>query len=86
MAMNNLREKIKNGAIKWKLNLMVKVAIFLMCVLGIGALIGAWELNAQTKEVHSWMTANNIIAELDGKVWEGVLYRNAFKTAASDSA
>ena len=65
MAMNNLREKIKNGAIKWKLNLMVKVAIFLMCVLGIGALIGAWELNAQTKEVHSWMTANNIIAELD---------------------
>ena len=36
-----------------------------MCILGIGALIGAWELNAQTKEVHSWMTANNIIAELD---------------------
>ena len=63
--MEKLREKIKNGAIKWKLNLMVKVAVILMCILGIGALIGAWELNAQTKEVHSWMTANNIIAELD---------------------
>ena len=65
MAMEKLREKIKNGAIKWKLNLMVKVAVILMCILGIGALIGAWELNQQTKEVHSWMIANNIIAELD---------------------
>lgn len=66
MAMEKLREKIKNSAIKWKLNFMVKVAIGLMAVLGLGALIGAWELNSQTKELHdNWMNANNIIAELD---------------------
>ena len=66
MAMEKLREKIKNSAMKWKLNFMVKVAIGLMAVLGLGALIGAWELNSQTKELHdNWMNANNIIAELD---------------------
>ena len=64
--MEKFKEKLKNGAIKWKLNFMVKVAIGLMVVLGIGALVGAWELNAQTKELHNnWMNANNIIAELD---------------------
>lgn len=37
-----------------------------MLLLGLGALIGAWELNLQTKELHdNWMNANNIIAELD---------------------
>ena len=37
-----------------------------MLLLGLGALIGAWELNLQTKELHdTWMNANNIIAELD---------------------
>ena len=36
-----------------------------MCILGAGALFGAWELNAQTKELHEWLNANNIIAELD---------------------
>ena len=66
MAMEKFREKIKNSAIKWKLNFMVKVAIGLMLLLGLGALIGAWELNLQTKELHdNWMNANNIIAELD---------------------
>ena len=66
MAMEKFRKKIKNGAIQWKLNFMVKVAIGLMLLLGLGALIGAWELNLQTKELHdNWMNANNIIAELD---------------------
>ncbi len=65
MAMNNFREKIKNSPIKKKLNLMVKVAIGLMCLLGAGALFGAWELNLKTKDVHEWMEANNIIADLD---------------------
>ena len=64
--MGKFREKFKNGAIKWKLNFMVKVSIGLMAILGLGALIGAWELNLQTKELHNnWMNANNIIAELD---------------------
>ena len=58
-------ENFKDRAIKAKLNFMVAVAIGLMAVLGIGALFGAWELNAQTKELHNWLNANNIIAELD---------------------
>ncbi len=65
MAMKNFLENFKNRAIEAKLSFMVRVSIILMAVLGVGALIGAWELNAQTKELHEWLQANNIIAELD---------------------
>lgn len=66
MTMKNFREKFKDRGIKSKLNFMVIVSISLMCVLGLGALFGALELNLQTKELHdNWMNANNIIAELD---------------------
>ena len=84
MAMEKLREKIKNSAIKWKLNFMVKVAIGLMAVLGLGALIGAWELNSQTKELHdNWMNANNIIAELDYRTSEVRLKQYAHVISSS---
>ena len=63
--MKKFLENFKDRAIKAKLNFMVVVAIGLMCILGAGALFGAWELNAQTKELHEWLNANNIIAELD---------------------
>lgn len=63
--MKNFLENFKNRAIEAKLSFMVRVSIILMAVLGVGALIGAWELNAQTKELHEWLQANNIIAELD---------------------
>ena len=63
--MKKFFENFKDRAIKAKLNFMVAVAIGLMGILGAGALFGAWELNLQTKELHSWMNANNIIAELD---------------------
>ena len=64
--MGKFKENFKNRAVKAKLTFMSRVSIILMLVLGIGALIGAWELNAQTKELHdNWMNANNIIAELD---------------------
>ena len=63
--MGNFVENFKNRAIKAKLSFMTRVSIILMLVLGIGALIGAWELNMQAKQLHSWMEANNIIAELD---------------------
>ena len=63
--MKNFMENFKDRAMKAKLNFMVAVAIGLMAILGVGALFGAWELNLQTKELHSWMNANNIIAELD---------------------
>ena len=59
-------EKFKHRTLKWKLSFMVKVMIILMGVLGLGALWGAYELNAQTKTLHDeWIQANNIIAELD---------------------
>ena len=63
--MGNFVENFKNRAIKAKLSFMTRTSIILMLILGIGALIGAWELNMKAKELHSWMEANNIIAELD---------------------
>ena len=64
--MKKFIETIKNNSIQWKLNLMVKISVALMSILGLGALFGAWELNHQTKVLHDeWMNANNIIAELD---------------------
>ena len=63
--MGNFVENFKNRAIKSKLSFMTRTSIILMLILGLGALIGAWELNLQSKELHSWMEANNIIAELD---------------------
>ena len=64
--MKNFRENFKNRPIKAKLSFMTRASILLMLVLGVGALFGAYELNAQTKELHNnWMNANNIIAELD---------------------
>ena len=63
-------ENFKDRAIKAKLNFMVAVAIGLMGILGAGALFGAWELNLQTKHLHDWLNANNIIAELDYKTSE----------------
>ena len=63
--MKNFKENFKNRAIKAKLSFMTRTSIILMLFLGFGALLGAYELNAQTKEMHNWMLANNIIAELD---------------------
>ena len=64
--MKKFVESMKDRSVKWKLNLMVKVSIILMSLLGVGALFGAWELNHQTKVLHDeWIQANNIIAELD---------------------
>ena len=63
--MKKFVENFKDRAIKAKLNFMVMVAIGLMGILGLGALFGAWELNLQTKNLHDWLNANNIIAELD---------------------
>ena len=63
--MKKFIENFKDQAIKAKLNFMVKVSVVLMSILGIGALFGAWELNLQTKELHEWMNANNLIADMD---------------------
>ena len=64
--MKKFMAKLKNRTIKYKLSFMVRAMILLMGILGIGALFGAYELNAQTKVLHDeWIQANNIIAELD---------------------
>ncbi len=63
--MKKFMENFRNRAIKAKLSFMTRVSIILMLVLGAGALFGAYELNVQTKDLHSWLQASNIIAELD---------------------
>ncbi len=64
--MKKFTENLRDIPIRKKLHLMVKVSLILITVLGIGALLGAWELNQQTNVLHdNWMHANNIIADLD---------------------
>ncbi len=63
--MNAFMEKLSKKSVKEKLDFMSRFSIIAMIIMGIGAVIGALELNSQTKEVESWMDANTIIAELD---------------------
>ena len=63
--MKKLMEKMRNQSIKKKLSTMAKTMIAFMIVLGLGAMFGAWELNHQTKVLHDWTEANNVIAEID---------------------
>ena len=59
-------EKFSKKKVKEKLNFMSKFSIIAMIIMGIGAVIGALELNMQTKELsENWMVANNIISDLD---------------------
>ena len=64
--MKKFWDNFKNRAVKAKLSFMTRVSIICMLILGAGALFGAYEIEAQTKDLHdNWMNANNIIAELD---------------------
>lgn len=64
--MEKFTEILKNGTVKQKLDFMKSVMLGLMIVLGIGALIGATELNSLNKQLSSnYMAANNIISDLD---------------------
>lgn len=64
--MEKITEILKNGTVKQKLDFMKRVMLGLMIVLGIGALIGATELNSLNKQLSSnYMAANNIISDLN---------------------
>ena len=64
--MGAFMEKFSKKSVKAKLNFMSKFSIIAMVIMGIGAVIGAMELNMQTKELsENWMVANNIISDLD---------------------
>lgn len=64
--MAKLGEVLKAKTVKWKLSFMSKMMIGIMSILGLGALLGAFVLNSQTRELsNNWMVANNIIADLD---------------------
>ncbi|MBR3769088.1 MAG: MCP four helix bundle domain-containing protein [Lachnospiraceae bacterium] len=64
--MGAFMEKFSKKKVKEKLNFMSKFSIIAMIIMGIGAVIGALELNMQTKELSdNWMVANNIISDLD---------------------
>ena len=64
--MQNVLEKIKRKSINGKMDFLTRVMATLMIMLGIGALFGAFQLNAQTKKLaNNWMVANNIGANLN---------------------
>ena len=64
--MAKLGEVLKAKTVKGKLSFMSKMMIGIMSILGLGALLGAFVLNSQTRELsNNWMVANNIIADLD---------------------
>ena len=64
--MAKLGEVLKAKTVKGKLSFMSKMMIGIMLILGLGALLGAFVLNSQTRELsNNWMVANNIIADLD---------------------
>ena len=49
--MGAFMEKFSKKSVKAKLNFMSKFSIIAMVIMGIGAVIGAMELNMQTKEL-----------------------------------
>lgn len=59
-------EKLSKKSVKGKLDLMSRFSIIAMIIMGIGAVIGAFELRIQTQKLSDdWMVSNNIISELD---------------------
>ena len=64
--MGSFQEKFSKKKVKEKLDFMSKFSIIAMIMMGIGAVIGAFMLRVQTRDLSdNWMVANNIIAELD---------------------
>ena len=64
--MSSIMQKFNNSKVKDKLSFMTRTMIIMLLGLGITAVIGAFELNVQTKTLaNEWMVANNLIAEID---------------------
>lgn len=85
--MQKLMERLHNATVKWKLSFMTKVMIALMLILGIGAVVGAFELHSLNSELASnWMVANNTIADIDYNTSDYRLnqYRHAVTTDAGE--
>ena len=64
--MSSLMQKFNNSKVKEKLSTMTRFMIIMLLGLGLTAVIGALELNMQTKTLaNEWMVANNLIADID---------------------
>ena len=64
--MSSFIQKFNNSKVKDKLSIMTRTMILMLFALGFVAVIGALELNMQTKTLaNEWMVANNLIAEID---------------------
>ena len=64
--MANIMQKFNNSKVKEKLSTMTRSMIIMLFGLGLTAVIGAFELNMQTKTLaNEWMVANNLIADID---------------------
>lgn len=85
--MHKIMQKLHDEKVKWKLSFMTRVMIILMVVLGLGAIIGAFELHSLNKELaENWMVANNVIADLDYETSDYRLnqYRHVVTTSLSE--
>ena len=64
--MKSLEEKIKNGAIQWKLKCLSVVFIIGLVTMGVGAIIGALLLNGQVNIIgNEWLVAVELAGEMD---------------------
>ena len=60
------QKNFNNRKVKDKLSYMARAMILMMLILGVAAIIGAFELNVQTDVLaNEWMEANNLIADID---------------------
>ena len=72
--------------VKGKLTFMSRFFIAAMIVMGLGAILGAFELHATTKELSDeWMHANNIISDLDYLTSEVRLKQYAHVIASTEA-
>ena len=86
--MGSFMEKFSKKSVKGKLDFMSRFSIIAMIIMGIGAVVGAMELNMKTKELVTWMDANNIISELDFNTSEYRInqYEHLLASTASERA
>lgn len=63
--MKGILKLLQEKNIKDRLNLVVRIALAMMIIMGVAAGIGAFMLNSQAKDLASWVEANNILADLD---------------------
>ncbi len=69
--MNGLKQRIRNTHIKGKMNFLTGIFIGALIILGTAAIIGAFLLNSQTKQLsENWMVAVELAGDMNTKTAE----------------